>query len=278
MAPLSDDEVGKLLDRCHSGEIRTKSQLDAEIAKFKPHLPQPAPVVEQTRESRLAAAKQALEDKNQVFMKDSINEIRRHGGNELADAILLHEVQVSVEQIYQLARRRAELAALAPQILAANRFPLGPVSFQRTTEPIGLPTDKGGSNQKADYQRIWDCGSEHVRQAMNEDGSRWFQNPEDCRLCAKVTINSLVNRIAELCIFEHVALADAYRLVEEDYVKGFRFRNRLRDLGIKVLNEKWKPKIGIETDQDKHVLADMITAAPLEDLFSLVKLPGSSVQ
>lgn len=38
LAPLTDEEIRKLVGRCHSGDIRSRSQLKTEIAKLKPQL------------------------------------------------------------------------------------------------------------------------------------------------------------------------------------------------------------------------------------------------
>jgi hypothetical protein len=88
-----------------------------------------------SRSIRLAAAKRELQDHNQTWMRDSISLIRRHGSDELADAILVQEVKISVEEIHKLAnlakQARPDLATLAPQIVAAGRFPL---TDQETTE------------------------------------------------------------------------------------------------------------------------------------------------
>jgi hypothetical protein len=76
-----------------------------------------------TRAIRLATAKRELE-KN-AFRRDSINQIRRHGGDKLADTILLQEIDISIEQTHKLAQQtKDDLAALAPKILEAKRFPL----------------------------------------------------------------------------------------------------------------------------------------------------------
>jgi hypothetical protein len=77
------------------------------------------------RAIKLAAAKRELE--KGTFLRDSINQIRRHCGDKLADAILLQEIDISTEQIYTLAKQApVDLAALVPRILEAKRFPLTP--------------------------------------------------------------------------------------------------------------------------------------------------------
>ena len=77
------------------------------------------------RSIKVAAAKRDLEDHQQMYLLDSITKIHRCGGKDLADVILLHEVQISTQEIYRLCYRpEADLAAIAPQILAAGCFPL----------------------------------------------------------------------------------------------------------------------------------------------------------
>jgi hypothetical protein len=137
-----------LLDRCLSGEITSVRQLEDEIKGIRDSLPVPVPdskskakrvtitdveaqvEPEETPESssehadKLAKAKRDLE-KN-AELRDAIKQIRRHGGDKLADAILLGEdIDIVTSQIYALAQHApADLAALAPKILEAKRYPL----------------------------------------------------------------------------------------------------------------------------------------------------------
>lgn len=73
------------------------------------------------RSTRLAQEKL----KKQPFLNSAYTRIQRVGGVELYEAILLREVQISVEGIYHLEKLpEYDLKNLAPQILAAGCFPL----------------------------------------------------------------------------------------------------------------------------------------------------------
>jgi hypothetical protein len=77
------------------------------------------------RSIKLAVAKQNLQNNTQL--RDAINQIARHGGEELFEEILLGEITISTTQIYALAKHSPEdIAALGPRILEAKRFPLTP--------------------------------------------------------------------------------------------------------------------------------------------------------
>jgi hypothetical protein len=138
-----------LLNRCASGEIQSVRELEAEIKGIRDSLPVPVPdskskakrvtttdveaqvqpeeksSQESSSEHAIKLAKAKLALNKNADMRDADNRIRRHGGDKLADAILLLEIEISTTQIYALAQHApAELAALAPKILEAKRFPL----------------------------------------------------------------------------------------------------------------------------------------------------------
>ena len=147
-------------------------------------------------------------------------------------------------------------------------------------EKAKLPTDTGGygrnfQQQPIDRERIRKCGSEKIRQALDEDKSPWFRSPDDCRLCAEVTLDIWVRSIAELIVFKGLPVALARAEAEKEYAldpdqigRGLRIKLN-RFLGEALNTGSW-PKGPAWVGEVKHPIWDMTTTCQLSELFALV--------
>jgi hypothetical protein len=151
-----------------------------------------------------------------------------------------------------------------------------------------LPTDSGGygcnmRQQPIDRQRIRKCGSEKIRQALDQDKSPWFRRPDDCRLCAEVTLDAWVRRIAELIIFRGLPPREARAQAEEEYAldpdqTGRSLRIKLNGFISEALNTGSWSKGPAWVGEVKHPIWNMVTDFELKNLFALIKFDPRSQQ
>jgi hypothetical protein len=153
-----------------------------------------------------------------------------------------------------------------------------------------LPIDSGGygrntQQQPIDLARIRKCASEKIRQALDQDKSRWFQSPDDCRLCAEVTLDPWVKRITELVIFHQLTPAQARAQAEEEYALdpdqiSRSLRIKLRGFLSDALDKgSWsKDKGETWVNNVKHPIWNMVSDCQLKDLFALIDFDPKSLQ
>jgi hypothetical protein len=155
-----------------------------------------------------------------------------------------------------------------------------------TDQKTKLPTDGGGygrnmRQQPIDRERIRKCASEKIRQALDQDKSPWFRSPDDCRLCAEVTLDPWVRRIAELVIFKGLTPAQARAQAEKEYTLdpdqiGRSLRIKLTGFLSDALNKgSWSPNWVGEV---KHPIWNMVTDCELKDLLRLINFDPKSKQ
>jgi hypothetical protein len=268
-----------LLERCSSGEIESIRELEAEISRIRDSIPVPnlksalkgkkitttdveAQVQRDEKKSqessteranKLATAKLALE--KQPFMRDAINQIARHGGEELADAIRLQEIDIGTEQIYTLAKHAPDkLVALAPRILEAKRFPLTPSGSDAPTQ-----TRKEALGQY--LTKIAEICSERFVRKL-KDGEI-LPTADDVKLFGELDIQDMGE--FEPWILKGLTFQEARDRQAEEQVKKLKAKLQTK---LRTLFAEWlaKAKLGSRADQYRDALYKAVDKATYDEL------------
>ena len=167
VVPENDSETGTIIPQT---PLPATERQTRELAKAPPdqrpgimrEATQDGTVKLTARAIKLAAAKRELE--RNTFLRDAINQIRRHGSEKLADAILLQEVKIDTPEIYKLGKQApTDLIALAPKILKAKRFPFSDPETSVAT-PHGSRPEAPESNQDKES-----AGADPQRERSDEE-------------------------------------------------------------------------------------------------------------
>jgi hypothetical protein len=133
----------------------------------------------------------------------------------------------------------------------------------------------------ASSRAIADESGNALRRKSGKPWTAWkpmVPDDDDCRVCAEVTLDPWVGRIAELVILKKLAPTQARAQAEEEYALdpdylGRSLRIKLTGSISEALNKgSWPPQwVG----KVKHPISDMVTDCELEDLFSLINFNPS---